>query len=78
VKVDVHNHGVPETVLDFFADHPEFGIEITADHHIERRRRRGVHARAAFYDADAKVANLEEHGLDGGWTRRPVPRCPRS
>ena len=34
MKIDIHNHGVPETVLDFFASRPEFGIEITADHHM--------------------------------------------
>jgi len=65
MKIDVHNHGVPETVLDFFASRPEFGIEITADHHMSGGAEGEYTLEPAFYDADAKVANLEEHGLDG-------------
>jgi aminocarboxymuconate-semialdehyde decarboxylase len=65
VKIDVHNHGVPESVLEFFAANPEFGIEITADHHMSGGAEGEYTLEPAFYDADAKVANLEEHGLDG-------------
>ncbi len=65
MRIDVHNHGVPETVLDFFAGRPEFGIEITADHHLSGGAEGEYTLEPAFYDADAKVANLEQHGLDG-------------
>ena len=65
MKIDVHNHGVPETVLEFFASEPAFGIEITADHHMTGGAEGEYQLEPEFYDADAKVANLEAHGLDG-------------
>lgn len=65
MKIDIHNHGVPETVLEFFANEPAFGIEITADHHMSGGAEGEYQLEPAFYDADAKVANLEAHGLEG-------------
>jgi aminocarboxymuconate-semialdehyde decarboxylase len=64
MKTDVHNHGVPESVLDFFADNPVFGIERTAERHLSGGPEGEYELQAEFYDADAKVANLEAHGLD--------------
>jgi hypothetical protein len=58
MKIDVHNHGVPETVLDFFASEPAFGIEITSDHHMSGGAEGEYQLEPEFYDADAKVANL--------------------
>ena len=56
MKTDVHNHGVPESVLDFFADNPVFGIERTAERHLSGGPEGEYELQAEFYDAEAKVA----------------------
>jgi aminocarboxymuconate-semialdehyde decarboxylase len=65
MKIDIHNHGVPESVLEFFAAEPRFGIEITGEKHMSGGAEGEYELEPEFSDADAKVANLESHGLDG-------------
>jgi aminocarboxymuconate-semialdehyde decarboxylase len=65
MKIDVHNHATPETLLEFFASEPSYGIEITSDHHMSGGAEGEYQLEPEFYDADAKVANLEAHDLDG-------------
>jgi aminocarboxymuconate-semialdehyde decarboxylase len=65
MKIDIHNHGVPETVLAFFAAEPQFGIRITGERHMSGGAEGEYELQPAFCDAEAKVANLEAHGLDG-------------
>src|SRR5215472_4263577 len=65
MKIDVHNHAAPETLLEFFASEPQFGIEITGERHMSGGAEGEYEVEPEFCDADAKVANLEAHGLDG-------------
>jgi aminocarboxymuconate-semialdehyde decarboxylase len=65
MKLDVHNHAVPETVIDFFAREPAFGITVTGERHLSGGVEGEYEVQPAFFDAEAKVANLEDHGLEG-------------
>ncbi len=64
MKTDVHNHAVPEAVMEFFAQEPAFGLKVTGDRHLSGGPEGEYELEPAFYDADAKVANLESHGLE--------------
>jgi aminocarboxymuconate-semialdehyde decarboxylase len=64
VKTDVHNHAVPEAVVDFFRSEPAFGLTVTDDGHLSGGPEGEYQLEPAFYDSDAKVANLEAHGLE--------------
>jgi aminocarboxymuconate-semialdehyde decarboxylase len=63
MRVDGHNHAVPETVLEFFASEPLYGITVN-DHHMSGGAEGEYRLRPEFFDADAKVDNLERAGLD--------------
>jgi hypothetical protein len=65
LKIDIHNHGVPETVLEFFAAEPQFGIRIIGERHMRGGAEGEYELEPEFSDADAKLADLEAHGLDG-------------
>jgi aminocarboxymuconate-semialdehyde decarboxylase len=65
MRIDVHNHATPETLLEFFASEPVFGIEITGERHMSGGAEGEYEVEPEFCDADAKVANLEAHGLQG-------------
>lgn len=64
MRTDVHNHAVPEAVLEFFAAEPSFGLRVTGDHHLSGGPEGEYQLEPEFYDADAKVADLERHGLE--------------
>lgn len=64
MRIDIHNHAVPESVLDFFAREPAYGIEVTGPRHLSGGAEGEYELEPEFCDADAKVANLEAHGLD--------------
>jgi aminocarboxymuconate-semialdehyde decarboxylase len=65
VRIDVHNHAAPLTLVDFFAHEPVFGIEVTGERHLSSGAEGEYEIRDPFCDADAKVANLKQAGLDG-------------
>ena len=65
MKLDVHNHAVPETVIEFFAREPAYGITVTGERHLSGGAEGEYELEPAFFDAEAKVASLEEHGLEG-------------
>jgi aminocarboxymuconate-semialdehyde decarboxylase len=65
MRIDVHNHAVPETVLDFFENEPVFGVTITGERHMSGGPEGEYQLQPEFFDADAKVTNLELAGLDG-------------
>ena len=50
MKIDVHNHGVPESVLEFFAGEPQFGIDVTG-HHMSGGAEGEYELEPEFYDA---------------------------
>jgi aminocarboxymuconate-semialdehyde decarboxylase len=64
MRIDVHNHAVPETVVEFLSREPVFGIEVTGDRQLSGGPEGDYRLQPEFFDADSKVANLEEHGLD--------------
>jgi aminocarboxymuconate-semialdehyde decarboxylase len=64
MKTDIHNHAVPEAVVKFFEREPAFGLTVTGERHVSGGPEGEYELQPAFYDADAKVSNLEEHGLD--------------
>src|SRR3984957_13566672 len=64
MRIDIHNHAVPETVLDFSENEPAFGDTITGERHMSGGPEGEYELRPEFFDADAKVANLELAGLD--------------
>lgn len=64
MRIDVHNHGVPDTVLEFFASEPVYGITVTGERHMSGGPEGEYELEPEFSDADAKVANLEAAGLD--------------
>jgi aminocarboxymuconate-semialdehyde decarboxylase len=64
IRIDVHNHAVPEQAIELLNADPVYGVTVK-----NGRWRGGVHPEfdllASFTDADAKVAELEEKGLEG-------------
>src|SRR5215204_1267138 len=64
MKTDVHNHAVPESVVEFLAHRPEFGITVTGDRQLSGGPEGEYTMQPEFFDADTKVADLEAHGLD--------------
>ena len=64
VKIDVHNHAMPENLIEFFASEPVFGIVRAGEYRLGGGPEGEMELTPAFRDADAKVANLERHGLD--------------
>ena len=64
MRIDVHNHAVPEQAIELLNRDPVYGVTIT------KGRWRGsvppeFDLLDAFTDPDAKVAELEENELDG-------------
>lgn len=64
MKTDVHNHAVPESVVEFLAREPAFGIRVTGERHLSGGPEGEYELQPAFFDADAKVAELEAHDLE--------------
>lgn len=64
MRVDVHNHAIPQAALDLFADEPGYGVRVE-----DGRWRGGNHVDfellAAFVDPEAKLAQLHQNGIDG-------------
>ena len=63
MRVDVHNHAIPEAVLDLLRHEPLYGVTLTG-----RRWRGGVHVDfdvvPSFAEPEAKLRELEEKGLE--------------
>jgi aminocarboxymuconate-semialdehyde decarboxylase len=63
MKVDVHNHAIPETVLELLDRDRVYGVTLS-----RRRWRGGVHVDfdvvPSFTEPDAKLRELEAKGLD--------------
>jgi aminocarboxymuconate-semialdehyde decarboxylase len=64
MRIDIHNHAVPDTVLEFFQREPVYGITVTGERHMSGGPEGEYELADEFCDADAKVANLEAAGLD--------------
>ena len=65
MKTDIHNHAVPESVVEFFEREGDaFGLTVSGDRHLSGGPEGEYTLEPAFYDADAKVADLEAHGLE--------------
>jgi aminocarboxymuconate-semialdehyde decarboxylase len=64
MRIDIHNHAVPESVVEFFSREPTYGIKVVGPRHLSGGPEGEYHLEPEFCDADAKVANLEQHGLD--------------
>ena len=64
MKTDIHNHAVPERVVEFFEREPAFGLTVSGDRHLSGGPEGEYELEPAFYDAESKVANLEERGLE--------------
>jgi aminocarboxymuconate-semialdehyde decarboxylase len=64
MKTDIHNHAVPESVVQFFERESAFGLTVTGERHLSGGPEGEYTLEPAFYDADAKVADLEAHGLE--------------
>jgi aminocarboxymuconate-semialdehyde decarboxylase len=64
VRIDVHNHAVPQQAIDLLNRDPVYGVSVSAG-----RWRGGPHPDFdlldSFVDPDAKVAELEERELEG-------------
>jgi aminocarboxymuconate-semialdehyde decarboxylase len=64
LRIDVHNHAVPVQAIELVNADPTYGVTVK-----NGRMRGGVHPEfellAAFTDPDAKIAELEEKGLEG-------------
>jgi aminocarboxymuconate-semialdehyde decarboxylase len=63
VRTDVHNHAIPRAVLDLFQRAPEYGVQIDGSrwhggHHVD------FDVAPAFVDGEAKLAELEQNGVD--------------
>jgi aminocarboxymuconate-semialdehyde decarboxylase len=63
-KIDVHNHVIPQSVLDLLRADPRYGVTFQ-----NGRLRFGdvieFPLSASFYDVEAKLAELRRHELDG-------------
>jgi aminocarboxymuconate-semialdehyde decarboxylase len=64
MRVDVHHHAIPETLLQLYAKEPDFGVK------VEHGRWRGeshvdFDLGPEFYDPGAKLSQLERLGLEG-------------
>jgi aminocarboxymuconate-semialdehyde decarboxylase len=64
MKTDVHNHAVPESVVELLAREPVYGITVTGDRQLSGGPEGEYTMQPEFFDADTKVADLEAHGLD--------------
>jgi len=64
VKIDVHNHAIPENLIEFFENEPVFGITRAGEYRLGGGPEGEMELTPAFRDGDAKLANLEQHGLD--------------
>ena len=64
MRADIHNHAVPESVVEFFDREPDFGIEVVGERRLKGGPEGDYELQPVFYDADAKVEDLKSHGLD--------------
>ncbi len=64
MKTDIHNHAVPDSVVRFFERESAFGLTVTGELQLRGGPEGEYELQPAFYDADAKIANLEDHGLE--------------
>lgn len=64
MRIDVHNHVIPQLALEFLAANSEYGFKVDGDiwtcpHH------RGLPLWRSMYDPVEKLAELERNGLEG-------------
>jgi aminocarboxymuconate-semialdehyde decarboxylase len=64
VRADIHNHAVPESVVEFYDREPDFGIEVVGERRLKGGPEGDYELQPVFYDADTKVEDLKSHGLD--------------
>jgi len=72
MSVDVHNHVMPTEALDLLRREPSYGVDLVGDEWV------GVHhipftVVASFYDPAAKLAQLDEKGMDAAVISCPPP-----
>ena len=53
MKTDIHNHAVPEPVVQFFERESAFGLTVTGERHLSGGPEGEYELEPAFYDADA-------------------------
>ena len=64
MRADIHNHAVPQSVVEFFEREPGFGIEVVGERQLKGGPEGDYELQPVFSDADAKVEDLKAHGLD--------------
>jgi aminocarboxymuconate-semialdehyde decarboxylase len=72
VLIDVHNHVMPAEALDLLGREPGYGVAIEGDrwvagHHVP------FTIAAAFRDPSAKIAEMDENGIDVAVVSSPPP-----
>src|SRR5438128_230188 len=64
MKTDMHNHAVPESAMRLLSRNPSYGVTVDAGFHLSGSPEGAYTVEAPFRDPPAKLANLEEHGLE--------------
>jgi aminocarboxymuconate-semialdehyde decarboxylase len=64
MKIDVHNHAFPQTVLELGEQEPAFGISVE-DGMLKRPNFTDRELEPSSFDGNAKLEELAERGLDG-------------
>jgi aminocarboxymuconate-semialdehyde decarboxylase len=64
MRVDIHNHAIPQSLLDLYREEPRYGVTVTAGH-WHGRGHVDFHFSRSFSDPVTKLAELERAGLDG-------------
>lgn len=65
MRLDVHNHATPAAVADFLAAETVFGVTVRDGRWLSGGPEGDYELTEEFFDADAKVADLAAHGLEG-------------
>jgi aminocarboxymuconate-semialdehyde decarboxylase len=65
MKLDVHNHAAPAEIATFLAAEPVFGVSVRDGRWLSGGPEGDYELTEEFSDADAKIADLESHGLEG-------------
>lgn len=63
MKIDTHNHAIPELVLHFLRENPRYGVAVDSSR-IILHGRTAIPLERSFYDPAAKLAELSENGLE--------------
>jgi aminocarboxymuconate-semialdehyde decarboxylase len=64
MRVDVHNHAIPQSLLDLYREEPRYGVTVTGGH-WQGRGHVDFHFSRSFSDPVTKLAELARAGLDG-------------